>query len=247
MRTVGDVAGRYLLLHGAGTGGWLWDAVATLLRAGGATVLTPTLSGVGERVSDGGPDTNVTTHVAESTELLSPGDPTVVVGFSYSGLVASRLAAERPEAVARLLLVDAFLPVPGLCFLDLMPAAMAERLRRVAADEGEGWKLPPLPLAAVGGTGALEDGVDAGTVDAVLRRRGVHPLGTYLEVAEGSWLPDESFPVRYVSCTDKPDGDPVRALGLRLQAEGRDVAEIATGHFAMVTMPRRLTALITTS
>ena len=38
-----------ILVHGAGTGGWLWDDVAALLRAEGHRVLTPTLPGSAHR------------------------------------------------------------------------------------------------------------------------------------------------------------------------------------------------------
>ena len=39
----------FVLVHGAWHGGWCWNKVAPLLRRTGATVYTPTLSGLGER------------------------------------------------------------------------------------------------------------------------------------------------------------------------------------------------------
>jgi alpha-beta hydrolase superfamily lysophospholipase len=39
----------YVLLHGAYQGGWIWQPVATRLRATGHTVYAPTLDGCGER------------------------------------------------------------------------------------------------------------------------------------------------------------------------------------------------------
>src|SRR6266571_5944153 len=39
----------YVLLHGAYQGGWIWQPVATRLRAAGHTVYAPTLDGCGER------------------------------------------------------------------------------------------------------------------------------------------------------------------------------------------------------
>jgi pimeloyl-ACP methyl ester carboxylesterase len=71
-------------------------------------------------------------------------------GFSYSGVVASRLAAEQPDRVARVVLVDAFLPVPGRSLLDLLLPPVADRLAAAATEQGEGWMLPPLPVATVG-------------------------------------------------------------------------------------------------
>jgi hypothetical protein len=48
----------------------------------------------------------------------------------------------------------------------------------------------------------------------------------------------------FISCTDKPDGDPLLALASRLRAQGWTVHQLATGHFAMVTMPQALTRLL---
>jgi len=39
----------YVLVHGGGHGGWCYQRVARLLRAEGHEVLTPTLTGLGER------------------------------------------------------------------------------------------------------------------------------------------------------------------------------------------------------
>src|SRR5215475_9056628 len=42
-------ATTYVLVHGAGHGGWCWRRVSDRLTASGHRVLTPTLSGLGER------------------------------------------------------------------------------------------------------------------------------------------------------------------------------------------------------
>jgi hypothetical protein len=41
----------YVLVHGAWHGGWCWRKLAPLLRAEGHEVLTPTLTGLGERAT----------------------------------------------------------------------------------------------------------------------------------------------------------------------------------------------------
>ena len=57
--------------------------------------------------------------------------------------------------------------------------------------------------------------------------------------------PDAALlPAMFISCTDKPDGDPLLAVADRLQAQGWTVHQLATGHFAMITMPRALTRLL---
>ena len=57
--TMADV----ILVHGAGTGGWLWDDVAALLRAVGHRVLTPTPRSVGGSATTADRDVDLSTHI----------------------------------------------------------------------------------------------------------------------------------------------------------------------------------------
>ena len=52
------------------------------------------------------------------------------------------------------------------------------------------------------------------------------------------------LPAMFISCTDKPEGDPPLAVADRVLAQGWTVHQLATGHFAMVTMPQALTLLL---
>jgi alpha-beta hydrolase superfamily lysophospholipase len=47
----GDRLSAFVLVHGAGAGGWIWKKGVPLLRAAGHEVDAPTLTGCGERVS----------------------------------------------------------------------------------------------------------------------------------------------------------------------------------------------------
>lgn len=239
----------YVLVHGRGSGGWLWDPVAGLLREAGHVVHAPTLLGVGERAGEGGPATNVTTHVRQIVGLIEEqaSEVVVLVGFSYGGVVVEGVAAAIPERIARLVLVDAVLPVEGKSILDSFPGAAAEQLRSVAHARGEGWKLPPLDLALAGGIGAVEPGVDAAEIERVLEeRRGSHPIGTYEEAFKGNGSSVERVERHYIVCTDKPpDGrDRSLALARRLREDGWRVDELPTGHFPMRSMPNALTSLL---
>ena len=99
----------YVLVHGTGSGGWLWNPVAERLQEAGHSVHAPTLVGVGERASEGGADTNLTTHIEQIASLIqSQAAPRVVlVGFSYSGLVVegvaspSRIGSRSPSSSTR--------------------------------------------------------------------------------------------------------------------------------------------------
>src|SRR5881394_4572033 len=55
----------FVLVHGAWSGGWCYARVATLLRARGHTVFTPTLTGQGERAHLMSGAINLSTHIED--------------------------------------------------------------------------------------------------------------------------------------------------------------------------------------
>ncbi len=117
-----------LLLHGfTGTGSSL-DALALGLRAAGYRTIAPDLLGHG--ASDVAPDParhDVARQAADLAAILRAHDavPAAVVGYSFGGRIALRLALDAPDLVDRLVLMGAG---PGI-------ADPAERARRRATDE----------------------------------------------------------------------------------------------------------------
>jgi pimeloyl-ACP methyl ester carboxylesterase len=244
----GDVA-TYVLVHGTGSGGWLWDPVVTLLRELGHSVHALTLVGVGDRASEGSPNTNVTTHVHQIISLIQElaAPQVVLVGFSYGGLVVEGVAAAIPDRIAQLVLIDAMLLPKGKAGFDLVPASAAEQLRAAARNQGEGWKLPPMPLELVGGIGWVESGISAADIERTLEeRRGTQPIGTFEEPIPWDESSLASVSRRYIICTDKPSSMRERTLARvgELRDGGSTVDELPTGHFPMRSMPTALTALL---
>ena len=239
---------NFLLIHGAGTGSWLWDAEAAVLRERGHTVLAPTLTGVGDRADEGGPDTNLSTHVGEVVEQLD-ADPSrrwVLVGFSYGGLVAGGAIDQVPDRVAALIYLDAFVPVPGRSMFDLMPAQLRDMLEAGTRISGSGWQMPPVPLERLGSLGAIGRGVNLDQVRELLARRAGHPIGTYREPVGVPNPRARDVPCVYVACTDHSAQDPMTAVVARVRESGIPVHSLPTGHFPMLTMPVELADLLET-
>lgn len=95
-----------LLLHGVTGHGWLWHGVAGQLTLWGQ-VLALDLRGHGDSqwASDGRYDTTtLADDVAAVIEQL--GEPADVVGLSWGGLVAMRLAGRHPGLVRRVAVLD---------------------------------------------------------------------------------------------------------------------------------------------
>lgn len=224
----------FVLVHGAWQGGWVWDRVAVRLRAEGHEVLTPTLTGLGERAGELTPEVSLATHVTDvvaALDRLRPPVRAVLVGHSYGGQVIAGVASLRPHAIARLIYLDAFIPDDGQSANEEQPPEIAQIYRDSVVD---GWLLPPRSLKALGVT-------DPDDVVLFESRMVMHPWRTFIEPA--TVTPESlAFPSAFVECV----GGIGVFSGQRRKAEARGwpVHELPTGHQAMTTMPAELTALL---
>jgi pimeloyl-ACP methyl ester carboxylesterase len=96
-----------LLLHSSGLSGRQWTAYLTPLAALGGRVLVPDLCGYGESEAYRGQGSfHYATDLSAMLELVSGDDaPLVLVGHSYGGLIALRMAAMLPAARVHALVV----------------------------------------------------------------------------------------------------------------------------------------------
>ncbi len=220
-----------VLVHGAWHGSWCWRRVLPALWAAGHRVVPVTLTGLGERAHQLGPDITLGTHVADVVTAVRAQEcrGAVLVGHSYAGVVVTGAADRLGEAVGALVYVDGVVPSPGESWSTRnSPQVQAER-RAASAASGV---LPPPPAAAFGLTGADADWVD--------RRQTPQPGGVYddpLTFDAGRWA---ARPRTFVGCTAPPlpTIDPFRE---RVRAEpGWEVVELATGHDPMISAPGEL-------
>jgi lipase len=111
---IGESASVILLVHGITASHVAWRAVARELVADGtASVLAPDLRGRGKSAALPGPYGS-SSHVEDLLAVLDHlGAPSVHLGgHSMGAFVAARLAAEHPERVSTVVLVDGGLRIP---------------------------------------------------------------------------------------------------------------------------------------
>lgn len=228
---------RFVLLHGAWHGGWVWRRVATRLRAGGHEVLTPTLTGVSDRAHLLSPAVGLDTHIEDVVSLLDAEDVTdaVLVGHSYAGQVVTGVADARPERLRRRVYLDAFAGNDGEAAIALQPAEVAAHYRKSVADQGFGWLIPVRPLERLGVTREEDKAW-------LTPRLTPHPWRTYTQPLRVAGRQHE-VSAAYIECTDWMRV--FRNQAERAKQQGWEAREIATGHEAMVTAPRELAALLT--
>jgi len=110
---------RFVLVHGAFSGAWIWGPLSDRLKANGHLVDVFDLPGSGD---DYTPASGVTldAYAARLCEVLAyHSEPAIVVGNSMGGIVATQGAARCPSRVRALVYVTAFLPKDGQSLLDL--------------------------------------------------------------------------------------------------------------------------------
>lgn len=107
-----------VLVHGAWGGGWSWKFTAAILRERGHQVITPTLTGMGERSHLLREDIDLSTHILDVVNIIRWGDlegtGITLVGHSYGGMVISGVAEQVPEGtIDSIVYLDAALPADG--------------------------------------------------------------------------------------------------------------------------------------
>ncbi len=232
-------AAAFVMIHGAWHGAWCWSRVLTLLRGAGHAAHAVTLTGLGERAHLLSRDIGLATHVADVVNLVECEElnDVVLVGHSYGGLILTGvadalLARGGARRLKHLAYLDAVVPHPGECWATHHDARLvAARLAAAAADPQGA--LPPPDAALFGLTGA--------DMDWVNRRQTPHPFSMYQEPLTFDAKRLASVPRSFVDCTNPawPSIAPMRA---RVRSEpGWRVAELPTGHDAMVSAPQALT------
>ena len=226
----------FVLVHGAWHGGWCYKRVARLLRQAGHEVYTPTLTGLGERTHLMSRAIDLGTHVEDIVGVIRCEELSDVVlcGHSYGGMVIAGVAERLAGRIRSLVYLDAFVPESGKALFDYLPAEQSKGMRDDAAQNGEGYKISPIPAAAF----AVNE-KDVSWVDAMCVK---HPLATFEQkLALGGAQPAK----RIYVLADGWGPSPFRQFGTRLK-DDRDwkFVSIACGHDVMLDRSQELADLL---
>jgi pimeloyl-ACP methyl ester carboxylesterase len=227
---------EFVLIPGAWMGAWVWEPVTRGLRELGHNVHPVTLSGLSEDADVS--EIGLETHVDDVLAILEAGDVhnAVVVGHSYSGIVAGQVADRAPDRVAHTVYIDAFLPHDGKAMLDAFSEhGREEELRQIAENEGR-W---PAPSAV---DLAHEQDLSAEQRRWLLQRFVDHPGRTVSEPAVLK-RPLAQQRATYVVCTmaGRSDSDDVAAMR---EEPNWTFRTLEAGHWPMVSVPDDLVALL---
>ena len=148
----------YVLVHGAWHGGWCWKKLAPLLRATGADVFAPTLTGMGERAHLNNrlnpSDITLDVHIQDIVQMMSYEDlwDVVLVGHAYAGMVITGVAEVCPERISHMVYVNGVTPSDGESMVDqLIPVRGPEFTAWVQdhIDNGDGFLPAPASIEEI--------------------------------------------------------------------------------------------------
>lgn len=226
----------FVVAHGAWGAGWVWKKMHPLLSARGHRLITPTLTGLGERAHLARPDIDLDSHIADVLGVLKYEDLSGVnlIGHSYGGMVATGVADRARERIAQLIYLDAFAPNDGDSVFDLLPPATRAQRQSAASGNAEAWRIPPGPMPP-----------DTPAQDRAWCEplRVPQPLKTFEQKLKfhGGAL---TLPRHYIYCKRSPPDDRFRPFYERAKREGWGASEIDASHNPHITCPEALAELL---
>jgi pimeloyl-ACP methyl ester carboxylesterase len=225
----------FLVCHGAWSAGWAWKKMHPLINAAGHRLVTPTYTGVGERVHLANPSIDLETHIQDILNVIKYEDlrDIVLVGHSYGGMVATGVADRARDLISQLIYLDAFVPDQGQSLIDLNEPARARMQELTKA--GDGWRVPPNPTPP---------DTSAADLAWLTERRVDMPIKcfeTKLKLRGG----ELRLPRSYIYATRITPADTFAPFARRAKSEpGWRFYEIDASHSPNVTAPEALTALL---
>lgn len=226
----------FVVAHGAWGAGWVWKKMHPLMQARGHRLITPTLTGLGEREHLARPDIDLDTHIADILGVLKFEDLRGVnlIGHSYGGMVATGVADRARTRIAQLIYLDAFAPNNGESAFDLLPEATRAQRQSGASGSADGWRIPPGPMPP-----------DTPAQDRAWCEplRLPQPVKTFEQklMLQGGPL---TLPRHYIYCRRNPPDDRFRPFYERAKREGWGAYEIDASHNPHITCPEVLADLL---
>lgn len=225
----------FVLVHGAWHGGWCWADVAEGLQAQGHRCFAPTLRGLAHRAPQLTAEISADTHVDDVASLVEALDlsDVVLALHSYAGLLGPALLARLRPRLRHIAWVEAVIPAPGRCMLDLIAPEAAEHYRQLCREQGEGWRLPPPDPAQFN----LPDAAMAADIG---HRLTPQPFRSFAEPVRAPQDDVLKFPGSYLFAGDRSP-QPYAGYVAQAREAGWPVASLAGGHLLMLTQPRAVT------
>ena len=220
-----------LLVHGAWGGAWAWGYVQAELEKLGVTSVAIDLPSRGSA-----PSTMADDAAAVRAALDEIGEPAVLVGHSYAGVVITEASAAN-DNVKRLVYVCAILPDEGQSTFSLMgedstPSTLGNAIK--ATDDG---------LSTLDPAGAMTDlfnDVTQEQADPIIAGLGTHRLSVFGEAP--TRLGWKEHPSTFILTSQDRVFSP--ELQARMATNATSVVTVDAGHIPLLSRPAELAEAI---
>jgi pimeloyl-ACP methyl ester carboxylesterase len=231
---------RFVLVHGAFVGGWIWGPLAERLEELGHMTEAPDLPGAGD---DPAPVEEVTlgAYADRICDLLDGDEPSILVANSMGGMVISEAAARRPDRVKRLVYVAAFLPSDGQSLVDLtsLPEGADDLVQQTVVVHGD----PPVGTLPASTCRASNADCSPEVIDWAVSKTGSQPFAPLTQPVSLNREFDE-IPRTYVLCTADRIIPPGLQRRMIRDRELTDVVELDSGHHPQLSRIDELAHLL---
>jgi pimeloyl-ACP methyl ester carboxylesterase len=226
------MAKKFVLIHGAWHGGWVWDGVIRALDQAGYEAEAPTM--LGHDPADDRRGLTFQGYVEQVAEILkSQSEPVVLVGHSSAGFLMQAAAPLAPGKIERLVFHNAFILPDGLAQFDLVPPEVAEGM--TAAAKASPDLCVPVDEGFV--RGVLMAGEAVELQDALVSRLVPQPLALFTTKLDAKPFQGLKIPRTVLFCKDDASLPPGAYLGMAQGLGEFELIEIDGGHETLFTRP----------
>lgn len=220
---------RFVLIHGAFSGGWVWGPLAERLEALGHTVEAPDLPGGGQ---DRTPIEEITldAYARRVCEVLAAGsEPALLAGHSMGGMAITQAAPRCADRIASMVYVAAFLPQDGESLIGLtrLPEGEGDQVQASMVVEGD----PPVATMPAEASRAATYAHCSDELAAwAIASRTPQPVFPFTEPVRLDGFDFAGIPRAYVHCTQDRAIPPPLQRRMLTAAGCSPVIELDTDH-----------------
>ena len=234
---------RFVLVHGAFSGAWVWEPVIAELEAAGHRVEAPDLPGSGD---DRTPveQVNLDAYAERIRAVLaSDPEPAVLVGHSMGGVAITQAAGVARKRIALLVYVAAFMPADGQSLVQLtqLPEGEGDQVQANMVVEGE----PPVAsLTGEGARVACYGNCNEVQVSWAIGHMGLQPVAPFMEPVKLADPTANEIPRAYVICARDQAIPPALQRRMVSDRGAQVVVEIDTDHSPWLSATGELVAVL---
>lgn len=227
----------FVLVHGAGSGAWVWHKVAPLLEAQGHSVITPDLPGHGLNPLPMA-EVSLDRYVGCVCDILKgQAEPVVLVGHSLGGAVITQAAEYCPDRIHTLVYLSGYLLANGESALDITQADTESLLLANAVFSADQLSATfrPEALQELGYADCSKE--DMALVRALLAPQALAPLATPVQIT-----PEQAgrVPRIYITCTQDRVIGPAAQRRMYTALPCERVIAMETSHNPYLSAPEAL-------